>query len=375
MTNIAWIWNLWKEQIPKSWEWGFEAINKALDLLWRPETQAKMRIIVWWSVGKGSTVAYNHAILTKLWYKVASFSSPHVVDVRERIRLGNAYISENEINEIGLNLLNTLKANGVSMSYFAFWYLLYILSSQKFWAEILNMEVWCGWEWDCTNASRGSRIVALTCIGDDHLGLLGNTRREIAETKAKIFNAETIAGYSYESEFREVLDAISPIQINYIPNTWEESNKMLALRICEHIAWKKINDEDMNIYLPARWDIRTFGKVQVVFDWAHSTLRVQNILPKFKKMPWNKSLILAVKSDKDWKFLLPLLPFASKVYLTSFDDSLSPLKLRDALNCWEIVESPIEAFKKAIKESDSILICWSFYLAWELLRYMASQSE
>ncbi|XP_055742442.1 folylpolyglutamate synthase, mitochondrial-like isoform X2 [Salvelinus fontinalis] len=171
--------------------------------------------------GKGSTCAFTERILRDYGFRTGFYSSPHLVQVRERIRINGQPISKElftkyfwEVfaqldatklvqhfwyNTSGTTLLvqhfwyNTsgttlLDSHGVSMpAYFRF---LTILAFHVFIHERVDLaviEVGIGGAYDCTNVIRKPWVCGISSLGIDHTSILGNTIEEIAWQKAGIF--------------------------------------------------------------------------------------------------------------------------------------------------------------------------------------------
>ncbi|KAI0213240.1 Folylpolyglutamate synthase, mitochondrial [Lamellibrachia satsuma] len=142
--------------------------------------------------GKGSTCAFCESILRRHGYKTGFFSSPHLVEVRERIRINGQPLSKQAFSHyfwLCYDKFQSTKAahNGVMPAYFRF---LTIMAFQVFLQEKVDVsivEVGIGGEYDSTNIIRSPVVVGVTSLDIDHTQLLGNTVEQIAWHKAGIF--------------------------------------------------------------------------------------------------------------------------------------------------------------------------------------------
>uniref|UniRef100_A0A8D0PM54 Folylpolyglutamate synthase n=1 Tax=Sus scrofa TaxID=9823 RepID=A0A8D0PM54_PIG len=116
--------------------------------------------------GKGSTCAFAERILRSYGLKTGFFSSPHLVQVRERIRINGQPISPELFTKY-------------------FWRLYHRLDETK--VDLAVMEVGIGGAYDCTNIIRKPVVCGVSSLGIDHTGLLGDTMEKIAWQKGGIF--------------------------------------------------------------------------------------------------------------------------------------------------------------------------------------------
>lgn len=141
--------------------------------------------------GKGSTCAYTESILRSYGYKTGFYSSPHLVVVRERIRINGRPISKELFSKHfwdTYDILNDFeRRSGEKMPmYFTFLTMMAfrIFVHEKVHAAVV--EVGIGGEYDCTNVVDQPSVVGITSLGLDHTRLLGDTIEKIAWHKAGI---------------------------------------------------------------------------------------------------------------------------------------------------------------------------------------------
>ncbi|XP_036383632.1 folylpolyglutamate synthase, mitochondrial-like isoform X1 [Megalops cyprinoides] len=142
--------------------------------------------------GKGSTCAFTEKILRNYGFRTGFFSSPHLVQVRERIRINGEPISKELFTKYFWQVHEQLDATkdshgGAMPSYFIF---LTVLAFHVFLQEKVDLaviEVGIGGAYDCTNVIRRPWVCGVSSLGIDHTNLLGDTIEEIAWQKAGIF--------------------------------------------------------------------------------------------------------------------------------------------------------------------------------------------
>uniref|UniRef100_M4CY59 Folylpolyglutamate synthase n=1 Tax=Brassica campestris TaxID=3711 RepID=M4CY59_BRACM len=170
----------------------FELVFDYLKILDLEEDMLKMKVIhVAGTKGKGSTCAFTESILRSYGFRTGLFTSPHLIDVRERFRLDGVDISEEKFLGYFWWCYNRLKektTEEVPMpTYFRF---LALLAFKIFAAEEVDaaiLEVGLGGKFDATNAVEKPVVCGISSLGYDHMEILGDTLGKIAGEKAGIF--------------------------------------------------------------------------------------------------------------------------------------------------------------------------------------------
>src|SRR5690606_17036457 len=131
--------------------------------------------------GKGSSSHMLAAILASAGYKTGLYTSPHLVDFRERIRINGEQISEQFV----INYVNSQKdlIEEIQPSFFEATVALAFDYFAKEQVDIAIIEVGLGGRLDSTNII-SPEVCLITNIGMDHMNLLGDTLEEIAGEKA-----------------------------------------------------------------------------------------------------------------------------------------------------------------------------------------------
>ncbi|XP_072015626.1 folylpolyglutamate synthase, mitochondrial-like isoform X2 [Amphiura filiformis] len=142
--------------------------------------------------GKGSVCAFCESILKANGVKTGFYTSPHLVEVRERIRINGKPLPKDLFTHHFFTVFNRLEASkpddGVDAmpGYFRFLTLMayHVFLEEK--VDVAIMEVGIGGTYDCTNIHRCPTVVGISSLGIDHTSLLGDTIKEIAWQKAGI---------------------------------------------------------------------------------------------------------------------------------------------------------------------------------------------
>ncbi|XP_077399096.1 folylpolyglutamate synthase, mitochondrial isoform X2 [Vanacampus margaritifer] len=142
--------------------------------------------------GKGSTCAFTEQILRGYGFRTGFYSSPHLVQVRERIRINGRPIGKDLFTKYFWQVYGRLDEtkdahDGTMPAYFRF---LTILAFHVFLQEKVDLaviEVGIGGAYDCTNIIRRPWVCGISSLGIDHTQILGDTIKKIAWQKGGIF--------------------------------------------------------------------------------------------------------------------------------------------------------------------------------------------
>ena len=188
---------------------GLKNINYLLYLLGGPHKKLKI-IHVAGTNGKGSTCSSISSILQSDGYKVGLYTSPHLVDFTERIKIDHKPIDRKKVSE----LLERIKpyiekvANTPSYNHPTFFEVITSMAFLYFFEEqvdFLVLEVGLGGRLDATNVCE-PLISVITHIDYDHMDKLGNSLKEIAREKGGIIKPEgiVISSDQYEEAYNEI---------------------------------------------------------------------------------------------------------------------------------------------------------------------------
>jgi dihydrofolate synthase/folylpolyglutamate synthase len=181
--------------------------------------------------GKGSTCAMMDAILRAAGHRTGLYTSPHLVDFRERIRLDGAMIPEDAAAE-GLSLLR--EAAETCDHAPTFFELVTVLAAWWLAREEAEYVVWetgMGGRLDATNAVLPD-VAVITPIGLDHQKWLGDTLAQIAGEKAGIIKSQVpVVSAPQAQEVREVLTSTAAgvgVPITFVSEPWSGGAAGLA---------------------------------------------------------------------------------------------------------------------------------------------------
>ena len=167
---------------------GLESTRKLCDALGNPERKFKTIHIVGTN-GKGSTSYYLAGILQAHGFKTGLFTSPHLVSLRERIRINDIPIDDADLERLLLRVQDAAKQVAVEPTFFEVLTLVAFLYYAEQGVDVVSMEAGMGGRLDSTAVACGD-IVVLTSIGLEHTEVLGPTESAILKEKMAIVEAD-----------------------------------------------------------------------------------------------------------------------------------------------------------------------------------------
>ena len=276
--------------------------------------------------GKGSTAAMMAKILECAGYKVGLSTSPHLVEVNERIRINGSTISDESIQEF-IQLFKP-EIEHVSASFFesvtamGFWYF------KKNDVDIAIMETGLGGRLDSVTICNPI-LTVITSISLDHTEILGDTIEKIAFEKAGIMkNGITCVTSPQQNNAFSVLQQQAKIHDcelilsdeNLLPNTnpsltgkYQFENACLAATSLKHLKDINISDENIKQGIEqTRWHGRNEiiqNEPLVIFDVAHNESGIEGFLDYFKSIndSGTSILVIALQRRKNIMNVVPLL--------------------------------------------------------------------
>jgi dihydrofolate synthase/folylpolyglutamate synthase len=165
------------------WKFGLGPMRRALARLDHPE-RSFSSVVIAGSKGKGSTSAFLEAILLAAGHPAGLYTSPHLVSLRERIRLGGAEITSREFGKVLGDLRRRLGARA-RLTHFEWLTLAAIEHFSRRGAHPAVLEIGLGGRLDAVNAVDGM-LTVITGIEREHVDLLGTRLGAIAAEKAGI---------------------------------------------------------------------------------------------------------------------------------------------------------------------------------------------
>jgi dihydrofolate synthase/folylpolyglutamate synthase len=412
---------------------GLTSTEKLLAALGNPEKHFT-KIQVAGTNGKGSTCAFLDAICRSAQIKTGLFTSPHLISITERIKIGGEEISEKDfarhatrVREIAEKLVAEKELEALP-TFFEQMTAIGIAAFAEREIEMAILETGLGGRLDSVTATR-AEIVAITPIDYDHQQILGNTLTEIAAEKAAIIRKDTtvfVSPQKQEAEnvvYGKCLEVgVDPIWaipnvklikdlgggLLYLSFTTKENNykvdfsmqgkhqwtnAALAICIAENLRDFNFKIAKENFENGLETDQHK-GRLEfwikactssILFDGAHNVAgarALRDYLDEFVKQP--VTMIFGAMRDKDLPEIAEtLFPKAKKLILTEPKNERA-VKISELLKhvpgnfdqkkvmLAATVEEAITAAKRVTEESELILITGSLYLVGEAQEILKS---
>lgn len=342
--------------------------------------------------GKGSTSNMLASIFTQKGYRTGLFTSPHITDFRERIRVNGIEIPEQHVVDFCLEI-QQMKLE-VAPSFFE---ITWALALRYFLAENCDyciIETGLGGRLDATNIL--SPILSIiTNIGLDHVAILGNSLAKIAFEKAGIIKSKTpvVIGETLPESKPVFLEKAKYMQA---PIFWAEKSKWnvefqfpensyqwineRTVRTALEVLDLNFTDEDIRLGIQNLQQNTGFrGRFEIlhtspltVLDVAHNLDGIRQVLKTILPMNQGKMhIVYGTSSDKDLEQIISIFPSDAQFYFTPFTNErsakLENLKqishqLQLQTQFFTHVKEAYSAAQHAANKKDTILITGSFFL-------------
>lgn len=364
-----------------------------------PQNQLKC-IHVAGTNGKGSTSHMLASILQEAGYKVGLYTSPHLKDFRERIKINGEDISEDFVCEFISKHKSFFEANDMSFFEMSVGLAFDYFASEK--TDIAIIEVGLGGRLDATNIIT-PLVSVITNIDLDHTQFLGNTPAAIAGEKAGIIkpNVPVVIG-EYTAETQPVFlakaeenkapiyfasDLISAVFPSDLIGDYQFHNKKTVqqtIAVLNAQGEFKVSEDDLktglrnvvkNTGLQGRWQ-QLGENPKIICDTAHNKHGLAVVMNQIQKEAFeNLHIVLGVVNDKDLEAILPLFPKKAQYYFCRPDSSrgLSTEILKEAAAKYDLkgekynsVEIAFAEAKRNASKKDFIYVGGSTFVVAEL---------
>lgn len=328
--------------------------------------------------GKGSTSHMLSSVLQEAGYKVGLYTSPHLKDFRERIKINGQEISEEFVIEFISKHKSFFEANDMSFFEMSVGLAFDYFVSEK--VDIAVIEVGLGGRLDATNIIT-PLVSVITNIGLDHTQFLGNTLEAIAGEKAGIIkpNVPVVIG-EYTDETKPVFlakaeennapisfasDLIDQIYLSDLIGDYQFHNKKTVqqtISILNNQTNFKVSTEQLkegllnivkNTGLQGRWQ-QLGENPKIICDTAHNKHGLAVVMNQLQNEKYEKlHIVLGVVNDKDLDSILPLFPKEAQYYFCSPDSArgLPAETLKNAAAKFNLAGEKFDSVESAFAEA------------------------
>jgi dihydrofolate synthase/folylpolyglutamate synthase len=342
--------------------------------------------------GKGTTCSILSSVLQESNYKTGLFTSPHIHDFRERIKVNGEMIGQSKVKAF-IDQVKSVEWE-IKPSFFEITWVLALKHFVETKCEIIVVETGLGGRLDATNVI--SPIVSvITNIGLDHTSILGNTRAEIAREKAGIIKKEIpvfIGEKDVETEFvfKEASQKVNSELVfidQKVPSVFEQ-NKYLAFSVLDFLSingWsismdnyaKGIKNLYKNTGLKGRLQVLSESPL-IIADAAHNKEGISALVNYLKQTYPDRTVhaVFGASNDKDLEKVIPIFPINWNYYFTSFKNERSFSKL-ELINktvslsankyFFDSSEKAMEKAQLSLDKNSMIVVFGSFFLLEEII--------
>jgi len=351
--------------------------------------------------GKGSVTHMLASVLQEAGYKVGLYTSPHLKDFRERIKINGKCIPEKEVTSFVTTNMPFFETHALSFFEMTVGLAFAYFRDQK--VDIAIIEVGMGGRLDSTNIVI-PELSVITNIGKDHTQFLGDTLAEIALEKAGIIKPKIpIVIGELQKQTKPVFEktasknqapiffAEAEIMENYeldLLGNYQQKNcqtaavalKVLMQNTNFKYSVKNIENGLKNVIrntgLQGRWQIINKNP-KVICDTAHNAEGLHYVLKQLKEEEFVKlHIVIGVVSDKDLTIVLPLFPKDAIYYFCKPDiprglDASILMEKGSAFglkgNNYSSVKGAYKAALKVAAQEDVIFIGGSTFVVAEII--------
>ena len=304
----------------------------------QPQKQIKT-IHVAGTNGKGSTAHLMASVIQQHGYQVGLYTSPHLKDFRERIKINGALIEKEFVVEFIQNYRSYFESHTLSFFEMTVGLAFTYFFEKK--VDIAVVEVGMGGRLDATNLIQ-PELCVITNIGWDHMQFLGDSLEAIAMEKAGIIKPHTplIIGLTQvetQAVFREkarhldaeiiFADQVSVEQYSSdLKGTYQRRNIHTAVVGLSRLKWLKVHPEKLkqglmnvvaNTGLQGRWQVLNY-EPNIVADVAHNREGFEFIIAQIESHSYAQlHLVLGFVKDKPINEILRLFPQSARFYLSA----------------------------------------------------------
>ncbi len=358
---------------------GLERIALILDLLGNPQDKLKC-IHVAGTNGKGSVCAMIAAVLETADMKTGLYTSPHIFEYTERIKINGSEISKEDFANYIFEICEIADKNSIHLTEFE------ILTAVmfKYFAdnnvEVVVLETGLGGRFDATNVIKSNLCSIITHIDLDHTERLGNTRSEIAFEKAGIIKPDcpviTCEGYE---EIKDKADECNSLFVMVTPfedtsglslrGTCQQENLSLALAavrlVFPDIPESVIRDGIKSVKHPCRFQVCDNN---LIIDASHNpngAMALRESLD-FYYPDKKRCFVFGCLKNKDYKKMMEILfEKGDEIYFYHFNNKNSC-----TINeLQEVCKFPSKQFVslKDLPDDNLKIVCGSFYMLSEII--------
>ena len=410
---LDWIYSLRQGDIRP----GLENVGALLERLGNPHMSFRSMHVAG-TDGKGSVSACLSSVLIESGLKVGLYTSPHILEFNERIRVNGESISDGDLEGLAdmiVPIVKDMMAEGQSCTFFEITTAMAFQHFKDQGIDYAVVEVGMGGRLDATNLISPD-VCVITNISMDHIEFLGDSLESIAMEKGGIIKAGVPCVTMNDDKIYGILKGISDGRgsrlsrvvsedvgivsrgrdgtiFNYngnefkvtLPGRFQARNAALAIEALRLLGMPYVNDSIQEGLKAVRWPCRLeyYVEYDMIVDVSHTVEGIKALVDEVIELYGNVQLVFGMMEDKDWREVLRMLSDCSKE-ITLVRPNLERAANLDemekvARECFDEVnrfDAFSDGMRHAFENGDgTILVTGSFHMAEEALRWLGTSAR
>ncbi len=367
---------------------GLERVGAVLNLLDNPQEKLKC-IHVAGTNGKGSVCACLSSVLAKK-YKVGLFTSPHIFEYTERIKINDKDISKEDFADLTEYVVKLADKNDIHLTEFEILTVVAFLYFEKNKVDLVVLETGLGGRFDSTNIISSNLCSVIVHIDFDHVERLGDTIEKIATEKAGIIKENSPCFVNSNNLGLDVfkkkalscnseLNIVEPLEDNSwilkssaLKGVYQKENLALVEAVITYLNTKGIviDQSDlknglMSVSHPCRFQYNK--DLNLIIDGGHNPNGVEGLRKSLDTYYPNekKRFVFGCLKTKDYKSMIKTLFRADdEIYFYHFDN-INSCEIEELITSCPYKAKSFDDF--TLDKSKLTIVCGSFYMIKELM--------
>lgn len=362
---------------------GLERISAILEILGNPQDSLQYFHVAGTN-GKGSVCAILASVLQEYGKKTGLYTSPHIFEYTERIKINGEDISKEDFAYYVTNICEIADKNQIHLTEFE----ILTAAAFKYFADnnvdVVVLETGLGGRFDATNVIKKNLCAIITHIDLDHTERLGNTKDKIAFEKAGIIkpNCPVVTSEGYEA-IKDAADAQNSLLLFTAPfadttnlslkGTYQQENLALALTalklVFPEISQSIVDEGLKKVKHPCRFQV--IEDKNLIIDGAHNPNGITGLRESLDYYYPDKyrRFVFGCLRNKDYKKMMEILfEQGDEIYFYHFNNKNSCTVEELQTAC----QFPSKEFKSLTelpqKENTMTIVCGSFYMLQEIIK-------
>lgn len=362
---------------------GLERISAILEILGNPQDKLDCFHIAGTN-GKGSVCAILASVLQEYGKKTGLYTSPHIFEYTERIKINGEDISKEDFAYYVTNICEIADKNQIHLTEFE----ILTAAAFKYFADnnvdVVVLETGLGGRFDATNVIKKNLCAIITHIDLDHTERLGNTKDKIAFEKAGIIkpNCPVVTSEGYEA-IKDAADEQNSLLLFTAPfadttnlslkGTYQQENLALALTalklVFPEISQSIVDEGLKKVKHPCRFQV--IEDKNLIIDGAHNPNGITGLRESLDYYYPDKyrRFVFGCLRNKDYKKMMEILfEQGDEIYFYHFNNKNSCTVEELQTAC----QFPSKEFKSLTelpqKENTMTIVCGSFYMLQEIIK-------